>query len=55
MQSDLEGDDCRDCGSIIPLDRTDIVLKIILISEKLYRGAIPPLTGLLPVPGGCYE
>ena len=53
MQSDLEGDDCRDCGSIIPLDRTDIVVKIIL--EKLYRGAIPQLTGLLPVPGGCYK
>ena len=55
MQSDLEGDDCRDCGSIIPLDRTDIVVKIILISEKLSRGAIPPLNGLLPVPGGCYK
>ena len=57
MQSDLEGDDCRDCGSIIPLDRTDIVVKIILISEKLYRGAIPPLTGHLPLPakGGCYK
>ena len=40
MQSDVEGDDRRDCGSIIPLDRTtDIVVKIILISEKpLSRG-----------------